>query len=124
MSRAKGTRFERAVADHLSEAGLSAERAPRWGARDKGDLIALDGGPLSRWTLELKAEVAACDHCGRQRLELARTLNEAAVEAAHNKTPHYAAIIKRRQRPIGDAYVVMPLDAFVEMLKGGGHHSG
>lgn len=95
-SKRKGSRFERDVADYLAANGFPhADRKVGHGTADRGDIA---GVPT--WTLECKAT---------KRMELAEWMKEAEVEAVNGGTEHYAVIAKRRGRPVGDAYVVMPL---------------
>jgi hypothetical protein len=99
-----GARFEQQVVDYLIGHGFPyAERRVMGGTRDRGDIAGVIG-----WTLEAKSE---------QRLDLAGAIGEAAVEAAHAETRWYATILKRRRRPIGDAYVVLPLHLFADLLR-------
>jgi hypothetical protein len=98
-----GTAAERAVVTYLQASGFPhAERAPRWGAKDKGDVLGLPGV-----TVEVKAERA---------LNLATALAEAQLEAANAGVHRYLAVLKRRRRPVPEWYAVMPLWLAVELL--------
>jgi Holliday junction resolvase len=98
-----GTAAERAVVTYLQANGFPhAERAPRWGAKDKGDVLGIPG-----WAIEVKAERA---------LNLAAALAEAQLEAANAGAHRYLAVLKRRRRPVAEWYVVLPLAAAVELL--------
>ena len=102
--RAKGSAWERTVAAYLREAGHEhVERA--YGAGRPADVGDLDG--LPRWVLELKA-------C--RTLDLAGWSDEAEKERANAGTEYAAVIAKRRGKPTGDAYVVMPLSQFARLL--------
>lgn len=102
-SRRKGTTFETAVVNHLKEQGLAAaERRALSGKNDRGDIAGVPD-----WTLECKAEKA---------ISLAGYVDEAAIEARNAGTRWYAAIVKRRGKGVSSAYVVMPLQVFVEFL--------
>jgi hypothetical protein len=79
-----------------------AERAPRWGAKDRGDVLGLPGV-----VVEVKAERA---------LDLAAALREAQVEAGNAGVRRYLAVLKRRRRPVCEWYAVMPLELAVELL--------
>lgn len=96
MSKAKatGTRFETAVANYLQEWFPHCERRALRGANDGGDLAGL---PL---TIECKAT---------RTIDLAGALTEAKTAAARNGDYYYAAVIKRRNHPVADAYAVVPL---------------
>jgi Holliday junction resolvase len=98
-----GTAAERAVVTYLQANGFPhAERAPRWGARDRGDVLGMPGV-----VVEVKAQRA---------LNLAAALAEAQVEAANAGVRRYLAVLKRRRRPVGEWYALMPLWLAVELL--------
>lgn len=100
----KGAAFERAVADLFQADGFMwADRKPKRGARDAGDVTGIEG-----WTLELKNE---------KTIQLAGAVDEATIEAANAGTPWFAAIIKRRNKNVRDAYVVLPLWLFIRLVK-------
>lgn len=104
-SKIKGTRFESEVVAYLNGNGYPlAERRSLKGTLDKGDIV---NGPPS-FTLELKNEA---------RLNLAGYMAEAEAEAANAGTPYFAAVVKRRGKGAAKAYVVMPLDQFVELTQ-------
>jgi hypothetical protein len=99
-----GARFEQQVVDYLVENGFPyAERRVMGGTRDRGDIAGVIG-----WTLEAKAE---------KTLDLAGAIDEAVKEANNAETRWYAAILKRRRKPTADAYVVMPLWLFTELVR-------
>lgn len=103
-SRRKGTAFETAVVNYLrAEGHAAAERRALNGRLDRGDIAGIAG-----WTLECKAE---------RTIDLAGYMGEAKAEAVNAGTELYAAVVKRRGKQTGDAYVVMPLAVFVEILK-------
>lgn len=100
-SKVRGTRFESAVVAYLAAWFPHVERRALAGNHDRGDLVGL---PAS---IEIKATKA---------LDLAGALNEAQAAARRNGDPVYAAVIKRRQHPTSEAYAVMPLSVFAELL--------
>lgn len=104
MSRAKGTQFETAVVGYLRDRGIPCWRAPRWGARDQGDVVGVPG-----WTFEIK---------NRREIDLGTFMREAEVEAANAETDRYALIVKRRQKHVSEAYAVVPLRLLVELIGG------
>lgn len=100
----KGTTWERAVAEYLRERVgyfASAERAPRWGSVDKGDLVGT--GPF---TIECKAT---------KTLALAQFVDEAEVESQNAGTEYGVAVVKRRQKGVDQGYVVMTLETFATL---------
>jgi hypothetical protein len=105
-ARRKGATFERAVVDYLRAHGFPyAERAYGGGRPDdRGDIDGVPG-----WVIEVK---------NQKTIELARWVDEATREAdqPHPLKRWWAVIAKRRNRPTADAYVVMPLSQFAELL--------
>jgi hypothetical protein len=100
-SKVKGTRFESAVVAYLAAWFPHVERRALAGGADRGDLVGLPA------TVECKATRA---------LDLAGALNEAQAAAARNRDPIYAAVVKRRQHGVSEAYAVMPLSVFAVLL--------
>lgn len=102
-SRRKGTAWESAVVEYLQAAGFPhAERRALCGVNDKGDIAGIPGVMV-----ECKAEKA---------IDLAGYMDEVKVQTANAHAQVGVAVVKRRNRPAGDAYAVMPLSAFVELL--------
>lgn len=104
-SRDKGTRFETEVVRYLHEMGFDCERRALAGALDKGDISGIPG-----WTLECKNE---------RTITLAKYMDEVNYETVNARTPYGAAIVKRRNKGVADAYVVMPLYQFRLLLAKG-----
>jgi hypothetical protein len=104
-AKEKGDRFEIAVRDFLRENGWpECERRAKQHAADRGDLIL---GP-AWFTLDCK------DHAS---IDLAGYMDQAAQEAVNARRPWFASIVKRRRKPVSEAYVVMPLRVFVEVAE-------
>lgn len=101
-SRRKGTAFETAVVRYLNERGHRTERRALAGALDRGDIAGLDG-----WTLECKAT---------REIDLAGAVDEAAREAMNAGTALFAAVVKRRNRGVAEAYVVIPLRIWADIV--------
>jgi hypothetical protein len=103
-NKAKGTLFERQVAEYLRVHAPfpSVERAPRWGSVDKGDLVNTDP-----FCFELKAT---------KGIDLAGFMNEAVVEAQNAGREFPVVVIKRRQKPIAESYVVMRLEDWCDLV--------
>lgn len=113
-NKAKGTRFESEVADYLQSQNVRAKRLPRTGVRDIGDAaFPLNGSGTV--VLECK---------NRAAMDLPTYLAEAEKEAQAYEEKYPAdgtamgvAVVKRRGKGVHQAYVVMPLDGFVELLR-------
>jgi predicted lipoprotein len=102
-SKRKGTTWEAAVVAYLREHGQPyAERRALAGVNDKGDVSGVPG-----IVFECKAE---------RSIDLAGYMTEVATETANAGAQLGVAVVKRRNRGPGDAYVVMSLSQFVEML--------
>lgn len=101
-----GSKFEKDVADYLVDNGFPlAERAVTAGSNDKGDITGIPG-----WCLELKAE---------KKIDLATAQKEAVKEAKNRGVSRFVSIHKRRQHGVGDAYCVLPLWLFAELIREG-----
>lgn len=105
-NKTKGSLWERTVADYLNSEGAfggHVERAPRWGALDKGDLL-----NTGRFTVECKAV---------KEITLSTFVDEAEIENVNTGRDWPLVIIKRRMRPPSDAYCVLPAWALVEIVR-------
>jgi len=58
-----------------------------------------------------------CELKATRELDVAGAINEAAKEAANAGARWYAAVLKRRRKPTADAYVVLPLHLFAELVR-------
>lgn len=103
----KGAKFELDVRDYLRDQGLPAHRLHKGGVKDEGDLT------VAGWTLQLK---------NTKHIDLAGALKEAAAQAERSGATRYASVHKKRNHPIAQSYVVMPLEMFLRVVasdKGG-----
>lgn len=95
-SKAKGSQFERDVVEYLKKQGWKVSRAYGAGAnKDVGDIYG-----LWRTVIECKNE---------KKIDLAGYMQELAVEMANAEALWGAAVVKRKNKPTSDSYVVMPL---------------
>lgn len=114
MSRetAKGTSFERMVADYLaSELGQQVDRQVRYGNKDRGDIAGLRVGG---WPC-----VVECKNC--KRMDLPQWLSEAEAERENAEASYGIVAHKRRgcgKARMGETYVTMTLDTFCDMVRG------
>lgn len=100
----KGSAFERDVVSYLRANGHPyAERS--YGAGRPDDVGDIDG--LPGWTLELK---------NHRALELSAWITEAERERENGRRRFAAVVFKRRNKPVGDAYVLLSLSTFAELL--------
>ena len=106
-SRRKGTAWESQVVEYLRGHGFPyAERRALSGALDRGDITGVPGVMV-----ECKAE---------KSITLATYMDEVRVQTANAGAQLGVAVVKRRNRPTGDAYAVMPLSVLTELLDGAG----
>lgn len=101
-SKQKGTAWETAVVNFLAELLTNLERRALHGKLDLGDISGVPD-----WTLECKDE---------RKMNLAGAVDEARAEAENAHTSWFAAIIKRPRKNVSQAYVVIPLDVFRDLL--------
>ena len=99
-SKRRGSKFEVDVCAYLNDRGIPCERRVTRGKNDAGDVAGIPS-----WVLELKAT---------KQIDLASAQKEAKVEAENAAAPYYASIHKKRNAPIADAYVVLPLSIWTD----------
>ena len=103
-SRRKGTAFETAVVGFLNDHGFPhAERRALRGVDDRGDIAGIPG-----LVIECKAV---------REITLAAFVDETEAERRNAGAALGVAVIKRRQKPVGDAYVVMTLAQFAALTR-------
>lgn len=110
-NKSKGTRWESAVRDYLNEqwgdgnvAGLRAYRPAQEGFRDTGDIHG-----VSPFVIQAKdwKDVTAALRVGL----------DGAVQQAANAGEEYGVnVVKRARKPVGEAYAVMRLSDFAEVV--------
>lgn len=110
-ARAAGTTFERSIADHLAaNVDDRIDRAPKAGAKDKGDLANV------RTAHDLKLAVECKDTA---RLELGTFINEAETERINLGAIAGVAVHKRRGVGApGKQYVTTTVDDLIALLTG------
>lgn len=96
-SKAKGSRYERAVAEVFRESGFpEADRDRLRGSEDCGDITG-----VMDLTIEAK---------NRRKLNIAGAVDEALEEAENAGTTWALAAVKRRQKNARESYAIMPLE--------------
>lgn len=105
-SKRKGSRFETDICDYLRAQGFNqAARTPAGATDDRGDI-----NGIPDWTIEAK------NH--RNLADALRDGVDQATAARHvTGTRWAAAIVKRPRKPTGDAYAVMPLEQWTQLVK-------
>jgi hypothetical protein len=112
-AKARGTAAERAVADWLHANGFPyAERAPKHGSRDQGDITGTPGV-----CFEIKDEA---------RFDMATAMDEAVTEARHCRTSSLPVVVRRRKgRPDpAEWYALLRLGDVARLLVEAGYGSG
>ncbi|EFC86496.1 hypothetical protein [Parafrankia sp. EUN1f] len=111
-SKIRGTRWESAVRDYLREnfrdfGAARPEDIERngdvHGRLDQGDIRGVTG-----FVIECKDE---------EKIRLAGYMAEAKRERENANTRYYAAVVKARRKTVEQAYVVMELDQFREIVR-------
>lgn len=110
-NKRRGASWELDLLKFLRARGYDAERLRLAGLRDEGDLVLKVGG--LPYVIEAKNE---------KSINLSSYVQEAELEA-HNyakarliKTPNFVSIVKRRSHGVDKAYVVMPLDQWLDQI--------
>lgn len=108
-NKRKGATWEAQCADLLNEEAVFSGgaggvfRAPRWGCKDKGDLV-----NTGDFCVEAK---------NTKSLDLAQFMDETEVERQNARRRFGVCFVKRRNRSTADGYAVMRLGNFLELLK-------
>jgi len=107
-SKAKGTAFERLIADYLAQYWEHADRAPLTGNKDRGDI---SGTPGLVWELK-----------NAKTLRLSEWLEEAQTERINANAEHGILVVKRRGhgRP-AEQYAILELSDLIHLLKDAGY---
>ena len=111
-NKAKGSKFETDVMKYLRKLGHFAERLAKAGANDEGDIVAIIAGQT--YILECK---------NRKAINLPQFWSEAQAEASNyakarglSVEPPAFVIVKRRNASIEQAWVVQPLEKWIEQM--------
>lgn len=103
-NKQKGTAFESAIRDYLRSRGIDAYRPAQEGYKDVGDLHG-----VSPFVLQAK-----------NYKDLATALREGVdgvqKQKVHARERYGAAVIKRARKGVSDAYVVVRLEDFADLL--------
>ena len=102
-NKAKGTRWESAVAKFLQSKGFPVWRMAQTGAFDEGDL-----GGLPQWAFECR---------DRAKIDLSKNVNDANDRARAKGALYGVTVIKKRNGPVESAYVAMDLETFAKLLE-------
>ena len=111
-NKAKGSKFETDVMKYLRSLGHFAERLAKAGASDEGDIVTIIAGQT--YILECK---------NRKKIDLPTFWAEAEKEAKNYAkarglpgSPPAFVIVKRRNASIEQAWVVQPLEKWIEQM--------
>jgi Holliday junction resolvase len=111
-NKIKGSKFEVDVMKYIRSLGHFAERLAKAGASDEGDIVTIIAGQT--YILECK---------NRKKIDLPTFWSEALKEA-HNYAkargqvvaPPAFVIVKRRNAPIEQSWVIQPLEKWIEQM--------
>ena len=108
-NKVKGSKFETDVMKYLRKLGHFAERLAKAGSSDEGDIVTVVAGQT--YILECK---------NRKKIDLPAFWDEARVEARNyakargiSVTPLAFVIVKRKNKGIEDAWVIQPLEQWI-----------
>ena len=111
-NKVKGSKFETDVMKYLRSPGHFAERLAKAGASDEGDIVTIIAGQT--YILECK---------NRKKVDLPQFWKEAEKEAQNYAkarglpgSPPAFVIVKRRNASIEQAWVVQPLEKWIEQM--------
>ena len=109
-NKAKGSKFETDIMKYLRKLGHFAERLAKAGSSDEGDLVCIIAGQT--YIFECK---------NRKKIDLPQFWKEAAAEAKNYAKarglvvePPAFVIVKRRNAPVEQAWIVQPLEEWVK----------
>lgn len=115
-NKAKGSLFERQIVDWIRDNAplLRAERLPRAGAKDEGDVaVQFPDGVL---VIEAKnhRSFSLADWVSQARIEV---VNYVAKRKIDPSSAFPVVVVKRRQKSIGESFAVMELHLLVELIE-------
>ena len=114
-SKTKGTQYETDLVKYLRSKGFDVERLRLNGREDEGDLVLKFGG--IPYIIEAK---------NVRQMNLGGWVNEAEVEAKNYADhrgidlPFFLTAHKRRNQPICNSYVTIPLWQYLDQLRAAG----
>lgn len=112
-NKIKGATFELDLLRYLRAEGYDTERLRLAGKQDEGDLVLKMGG--TPYILEAKATKV------NNLTDFVRQARDEATNYARARgilPAPFAAVIKKRQAPISEAFVVIPLSEWLQQIKG------
>lgn len=116
-SKARGTAFETDVVNYLSACSIPVRRMPPAGSKDVGDVQTTDG----KWVIECKNTktidlAGACDELDAEMLNADAVHVKDLRKGIRHTATRGVAIIKRVRKNVSEAYCVMPLHEFADIL--------
>lgn len=106
--KAKGTRFESALVEHMTAAGFNARRVVLHGISDRGDIHLVDGA----------GDLHCIEAKNRKGYALAEAVDQAKREAENAGSLFPVAILKRNGvGDVGRSFVVLELDDWLATLE-------
>ena len=109
-NKRKGARFETALVEYLRQLGYGVERLRLNGVEDEGDLV-IDMGDY-HIIVEAK-DVASPDLSGPVSESQAEADNYCKHRGIDRRSVEGIVVKKRRNRPIGQSYVITTLDEYL-----------
>lgn len=113
-NKRRGSQFEIDLLSYLRQRELSAERLRLTGRRDEGDLVFHLGG--YHFVIEAKAEKTIGLAGYMTELEVEKENYSKARNLRDRYLVHGVAVVKAPRKSTGEAYAVLRLDDFCDML--------
>lgn len=104
VSKQKGTTWETDVVNYLNSKGIPCERRALNGLNDKGDILIYN---RPKFVVECKAE---------KKFDLPSYVKELDTEISNAGGKQGIVVVKAPRKNVSKAYVVIPLDMFVETI--------
>ncbi len=110
-SKARGSRFESDFVKHMRGLGYDVERLRQSGARDEGDAVWRNGGIPVVFELKATKAVNMTDFVRQAETE---AFNYA--KSRHIEVPFFAVLVKKRNAPMREAFVILPLYEYLRQV--------
>ena len=108
-NKAKGAAFEIAVMKYLRSRGQEVDRLRLSGRDDQGDLVWRNGGLVFIFELKNTKVNNLTDYVRQAKAEA----ENYAKHRDMGRTPSWAAIVKKRNAPISESFVVTSLEEYL-----------
>lgn len=109
-NKRKGAAFETDFLKYLRNEGHDVERLSKTGREDEGDVVWKNGGLVFIFELKNTTAINLTDYVRQAEVEARNYAKHRGLD----KVPSYAAVVKKRNAGIGEAFVITPLHEYVD----------